>query len=122
MCITPPCIVLRSVSISFGERFPRNSLMYLSTAGTLHKATPGLGWSFNRASRSSFVRQRHIRLPRYPVTNGCGVKVPSLSLTRDAGSNSWTEGRSDNFGRLLAGRFVLGIIEILFNYLYSYYI
>ena len=60
--------------------------MYLSTLGTVHTSTSGLGCSLNRASLSSLVRQRLTCLERYVDTDLGVTNVPSLFLTSSVGS------------------------------------
>ena len=73
---------------SLGNCFPRYSVIYLSTLGTVHTSASGLGCSLNRASRSSLVRHRLRCLERYVSTDLGITKVPSLFFTSSVGSKS----------------------------------
>ena len=78
-------ILLSSVSLSFGRRFPRKSAMNLSTLGGEHASTLGLGYSLNRASLSSLERHLRKYLAKYFFILGGAWKVPSLGLMREEG-------------------------------------
>ena len=83
-------IFVSCASLSLGNCFPRYSVMYLSTLGTVHTSASGLGCSLNRASRSSLVRHRLRCLERYVSTDLGITKVPSLFFTSSVGSKSRT--------------------------------
>ena len=81
------CSLMASRSCSLGNFLPRKSVMHLSTFGGVHTSISGCGCSLKNASRSSFdihfLKCLHTNL----LILAGALKVPSLFLTREAGSN-----------------------------------
>ena len=75
------------MSLSLGNLFPRKSDIYLSGLGAVHAMMSGRGCSLNTASRSSLVMHLLRCLSKYFLIHGGGLNVPSLDVTREAGSN-----------------------------------
>ena len=67
-------------------RLPKYSDMNLSTLGGVQESRSGLGYSLKSASLSSLVRQFLMCLSKYSLIGEEALAVPSLALTKCAGS------------------------------------